>query len=57
MTHGQPGYDTTTTTVYMYILKGSDLGESAAMSVVNFGLVVIIVGMFLKLSRWKAEVE
>jgi multiple sugar transport system permease protein len=57
MTHGQPGYDTTTTTVYMYILKSSDLGESAAMSVVNFGLVIIIVGMFLKLSRWKAEVE
>lgn len=57
MTHGQPGYDTTTTTVFMYILKGSDLGESAAMSVVNFGLVVIIVGMFLKLSRWKVEVE
>jgi multiple sugar transport system permease protein len=57
MTHGQPGYDTTTTTVFMYILKGSDLGESAAMSVVNFGLVVIIVGLFLKLSRWKSEVE
>lgn len=57
MTHGQPGYDTTTTTVFMYILKGKDLGESAAMSVVNFGLVVIIVALFLKLSRWKAEVE
>jgi multiple sugar transport system permease protein len=57
MTHGQPGYDTTTSTVFMYILKGSDLGESAAMSVVNFGLVIIIVGMFLKLSRWKSEVE
>jgi multiple sugar transport system permease protein len=57
MTHGQPGYSTTTTTVFMYILKGKDLGESAAMSVVNFGLVIIIVGMFLKISRWKAEVE
>jgi len=43
--------------VFMYILKGKDLGESAAMSVVNFGLVIIIVGMFLKISRWKAEVE
>jgi len=57
MTHGQPGYTTTTTTVFMYILKGKDLGESAAMSVVNFALVVIIVGLFLKLSRWKAEVD
>ncbi len=56
MTHGQPGYDTTTTTVFMYILKGSDLGESAAMSVVNFGLIIVIVGMFLKFSRWKSEV-
>ena len=57
MTHGQPGYSTTTTTVFMYILKGKDLGESAAMSVVNFGLVVIIVAIFLKVSRWKSEVE
>jgi multiple sugar transport system permease protein len=57
MTHGQPGYTTTTTTVFMYILKGKDLGESAAMSVVNFGLVVIIVALFLKISRWKAEVD
>jgi multiple sugar transport system permease protein len=57
MTHGQPGYTTTTTTVYMYILKGSDLGESAAMSVVNFGLIIVIVGLFLRFSRWKTEVE
>jgi multiple sugar transport system permease protein len=57
MTHGQPGYSTTTTTVFMYILKGKDLGESAAMSVVNFAMVVIIVGVFLKMSKWKAEVD
>lgn len=57
MTHGGPGYSTTTTTVYMYILKGKDLGESAAMSVVNFGLVIIIVALFLRISRWKSEVE
>jgi len=57
MTHGQPGYSTTTTTVFMYILKGKDLGESAAMSVVNFGLVVVIVALFLKISRWKSEVD
>ena len=57
MTHGQPGYSTTTTTVFMYILKGKDLGESAAMSVVNFGLVIVIVALFLKISRWKSEVD
>jgi multiple sugar transport system permease protein len=41
----------------MYVLKGKDLGESAAMSVVNFGLVIIIVAVFLRISRWKSEVE
>lgn len=57
MTHGQPGYDTATTTVFMYILKGSDIGESAALSVVNFGLVIVIVGLFLRVSRWNKEVD
>jgi multiple sugar transport system permease protein len=57
MTHGQPGYDTATTTVFMYILKGSDIGESAALSVVNFGLVIVIVGLFLRVSRWNREVD
>ena len=57
MTHGQPGYDTATTTVFMYILKGSDIGESAALSVVNFGLVILVVGLFLRVSRWNKEVD
>lgn len=57
MTHGQPGYSTATTTVFMYILKGSDIGESAAMSVINFIIVVILAGIFLRASGWKAEVE
>lgn len=57
MTGGQPGYSTATTTVYMYILKGSDIGQSAAMSVINFGIVVILTGIFLKLSGWKTEVQ
>jgi multiple sugar transport system permease protein len=57
MTHGQPGYDTATTTVFMYILKGSDIGESAALSVVNFGLVLVVVGVFLKVSRWNRTVD
>jgi multiple sugar transport system permease protein len=57
MTHGQPGYSTSTTTVFMYLLKGSDIGESAAMSVINFGIVAVFTTIFLAASGWKAEVE
>jgi multiple sugar transport system permease protein len=56
MTHGQPGYSTATSTVFMYILKNSDIGESAAMSVVNFGMVLVITAVFLKISRWNRAV-
>jgi multiple sugar transport system permease protein len=57
MTHGQPGYSTATTTVFMYILKGSDIGESAAMSVINFGIVALLTALFLTVSGWRGEVE
>ncbi|MFD0888115.1 carbohydrate ABC transporter permease [Streptosporangium algeriense] len=53
MTHGQPGYSTATSTIFMYILKGSDIGESAAMSVVNFGMVIVLTIVFLKVSKWR----
>lgn len=56
MTHGQPGYSTATSTIFMFILKGSDIGESAAMSVVNFGMVIVLVAIFLKVTNWKTEV-
>ncbi|MEU4326579.1 carbohydrate ABC transporter permease [Nonomuraea dietziae] len=56
MTHGQPGYSTATSTIFMFILKGSNIGESAAMSVVNFGMVIILTAIFLKISKWKQEV-
>ncbi|MEU8251485.1 sugar ABC transporter permease [Nonomuraea sp. NPDC048916] len=56
MTHGQPGYSTATSTIFMFILKSSDIGESAAMSVVNFGMVIILTVIFLKVSRWNREV-
>ena len=36
MTRGGPGYETNTTTVFMYNLKESFIGEAAAMSIVNF---------------------
>ncbi|GAA3529368.1 sugar ABC transporter permease [Nonomuraea rosea] len=56
MTHGQPGYSTATSTILMFILKGSNIGESAAMSVVNFGMVIVLTAVFLKVSRWNKEV-
>ncbi|MDD9375896.1 sugar ABC transporter permease [Streptomyces sp. ZAF1911] len=55
MTRGGPDSDTATTTVFMYQLKNSDIGQSAAMSVVNFALVVGMVVLFLKASRWNQE--
>ena len=55
MTRGGPGSDTATTTVFMFQLKETDLAESAAMSVVNFGMVVVLVLVFLKVSGWNKE--
>ncbi len=55
MTQGGPNSDTATTTVFMYQLKNTDIGESAAMSVVNFALVVLMVLLFLRVSRWNQE--
>jgi multiple sugar transport system permease protein len=57
MTRGGPGYSTANTTVFMFILKQSYIGESAAMSVLNFGLVIVVVLLFLRLTRWREQVE
>ncbi len=57
MTRGGPGYQTSTTTTFMFLLKQSYIGESAAMSVINFGLVILIVLLFLKATRWKDQVS
>ena len=57
MTRCGPGYDTSTTTVFMYQLKSSFLGESAAMSVINFGLVILLVLLFLRATRWREAVS
>ena len=51
MTRGGPGYQTSTTTTFMFILKQSYIGESAAMSVVNF-LLVIVVCVVPQFTRW-----
>jgi multiple sugar transport system permease protein len=55
MTRGGPGHQTSTTTTFMYQLKQSYIGESAAMSVVNFGLVILIVIVYLRATVWQKE--
>ncbi|HLK01678.1 MAG TPA: sugar ABC transporter permease [Streptosporangiaceae bacterium] len=55
MTRGGPGYETATSTIFMYDLKNTFVGQAAAMSIINFGLVVIIVFAFLRLNRWNQQ--
>jgi multiple sugar transport system permease protein len=55
MTRGGPGYETATTTVFMWQLKSLYLGQAAAMAIINFVLVVIIVVAFLRLNRWTGQ--
>jgi multiple sugar transport system permease protein len=57
MTRGGPGHQTSTTTTFMYQLKESYIGESAAMSVVNFGLVMVIVAIYLRVTLWNQTKE
>ena len=56
MTRGGPGYETSTSTIYMIDLKQSDVGQAAAMSVFNFLLVIVIVLVYLSTTRWKEQV-
>jgi multiple sugar transport system permease protein len=51
MTSGGPDYQTSTSTVYMYALKTLNIGEAGALSVVNFGVVILIVLVFLGANR------
>jgi ABC-type sugar transport system permease subunit len=55
MTRGGPAHETATTTVFMFQLKQAYIGESAAMSVLNFGLVIVVVIVFLKVTRWREQ--
>lgn len=54
MTQGGPGYDTDTTTTFSYKLAFSDqnFGQSTAMATVNFGIVLLFILLFLKVSKW-----
>jgi multiple sugar transport system permease protein len=51
MTNGGPGYQTSTSTIFMYDLKNTFVGQSAAMSIINFAVVVVIVAAFVRLNR------
>ena len=55
MTRGGPGHQTSTTTTFMYQLKQSYIGESAAMSVLNFALVMIVVMIYLRATARRRE--
>ena len=55
MTRGGPGYETSTSTVFMYDLKSTFVGQAAAMSIINFALVIVIVLLFLRLNRWNLQ--
>jgi multiple sugar transport system permease protein len=46
------GYDADSTTTFMYKLKETDIGESAATAVVNFILVIVLVLLYLRVTRW-----
>jgi multiple sugar transport system permease protein len=51
MTNGGPGYQTSTSTIFMYDLKNTFVGQSAAMSIINFAMVVVIIAAFIRLNR------
>jgi ABC-type sugar transport system permease subunit len=59
MTQGGPGHATDTSTTFMYKIAFFDqnVGESAAMSVVNFVLILVMVLLYLRASRWREEVS
>ena len=57
MTRGGPGYETSTSTIYMIDLKQSDVGQAASMSVFNFLLVIVIILVYLSTTRWKEQVD
>ena len=59
MTAGGPGHATDTTTTFMYKLAFYDqhVGESAAMAVVNFVLILVMVLVYLRATRWREEVR
>jgi multiple sugar transport system permease protein len=59
MTQGGPGYatDTTTTLAYKISFRDQDIGQSGAMASINFVIILLFIGLFLKVSKWKEANE
>jgi multiple sugar transport system permease protein len=55
MTRGGADYNMATSTVFMYDLKTINIGQSAAMAIINFVLVIVIVVVFLRVNRWNNQ--
>jgi len=55
MTQGGPGYETDNTTTFAYkvAFRDQDIGQSASLAVGNFMVILVLVMIFLKLSKWK----
>ena len=55
MTRGGPGSLTDTTTTHMYKLAFQllDVGQSAAMAVVNFSVILVFVLLYLRVVDWR----
>jgi len=53
MTRGGPGYDTDTTTTFAYKLAfiESNMGQSTALGVFNFIVIMMIVGLYLRVTK------
>jgi multiple sugar transport system permease protein len=57
MTTGGPGYstDTTTTLAYKISFRNADIAQSASMATINFGIILLFIVLFLKVSRWRDD--
>ena len=53
ITMGGPGYetDTTTTLAYKISFRDQDVGQSASMAAINFAIILVFIGLFLKASK------
>ena len=53
MTRGGPGYDTDTTPTFAYKLAfiESNMGQSTALGVFNFMIILVIVGFYLRITK------
>ena len=59
MTNGGPGYQTDTTTTFMYKIafRSHNVGQSAAMAVVNFVIILVFVLLYLRSVNWRERAD